>query len=191
MYSALDSNVYLRLGFLFITVLLIFTLSCVREDDLTLEQQAHLLDRQLMCPICDGQTLDQSQAQISKDMRGVIRYKLQAGESSEEIKAYFVSRYGQEVLAAPSGGGLNTLAWVMPAVISLLGIVAVGFAFFNMKAKVTPDSVPVKTTDDIDMEKYLRIVEQETNQLNLVNEPQYQLKSEKTSKDVVDKAPNL
>ncbi len=106
--------------------------SCIREEDLTAEQRAHVLERELMCPVCDGQTLDQSQAQVAKDMRRIIAEQTVAGQSSEEIKAYFVARYGEGVLAEPTGGGLNTLAWIMPAVIAGGGALVVFFAFRGM-----------------------------------------------------------
>ena len=74
-----------------------------------------------MCPVCDGQTLDQSQAQLSEDMKTVIRQKIEDGDSNQQIRDYFVERYGEIVLASPDAGGFNLIAWVMPGVIFLGG----------------------------------------------------------------------
>ena len=106
---------------------------CVNEDDLTTDQRVYQLSTQLMCPVCDGQTLDQSQAQLSLDMQKVIQQKIEEGESNTDIRAYFVERYGEVVLASPDAGGFNFVAWVMPAVIFVGGALLVGNAFINMR----------------------------------------------------------
>ena len=108
---------------------------CVREDDLTADQRAYQLSQQLMCPVCDGQTLDQSQAQLSEDMKAVIRQKIEDGDSNQQIREYFVERYGEIVLASPDAGGFNLIAWVMPVVIFLGGALLVGNAFLNMRRR--------------------------------------------------------
>ena len=108
-------------------------ISCVSEDDLTVDQRAYQLSQQLMCPVCDGQTLDQSQAQISQDMKSVIRNKLEDGETNEQIRTYFIQRYGEAVLAAPVSSGFNLVAWVMPFAIFVGGVLIVANALRRMK----------------------------------------------------------
>ena len=76
---------------------------CIREDDLSLEQRSHQLGGQLMCPVCDGQTIDGSNAQIAQDMRAKVRELLDTGSTNAQVKDYFVVRYGEEILAAPGG----------------------------------------------------------------------------------------
>ena len=113
---------------------------CVNEDDLTTDQRVYQLSQQLMCPVCDGQTLDQSQAQLSLDMQAVIERKIEDGESNAEIRDYFVARYGEVVLASPDAGGFNIIAWVMPVIIFLGGALLVGNAFMNMRRKRRGDA---------------------------------------------------
>ena len=67
-----------------------------------------------MCPVCDAQTIDGSNAQIAQDMRAKVRELLDTGITNAEIKDYFVVRYGEEILAAPGGGGFNSIAWIVP-----------------------------------------------------------------------------
>ena len=86
-------------------------IACVSENDLTDDQRAYTLDRELMCPVCDGQTIDQSHAQIAEDMKLVVREKIAAGESNQEIRDYFVARYGEVVLASPDASGFNLIVW--------------------------------------------------------------------------------
>ena len=124
------------IGFVAISVpLLWLATGCVYEDDLTTDQRAYQLSQQLMCPVCDGQTLDQSQAQLSLDMQAVIERKIEEGESNAEIRDYFVARYGEVVLASPNAGGFNIIAWVMPVIIFVGGALLVGNAFLNMRRK--------------------------------------------------------
>ena len=99
---------------LFVSLVVFVMTGCVREGDLTLEQRSHQLNSQLMCPVCDGQTIDGSNAQISQDMRAKVRELLEEGNSNSDIKDYFVLRYGQEILASPEGDGFNLLAWIVP-----------------------------------------------------------------------------
>lgn len=103
-------------------VMLVAVTGCIREDDLTLEQRSHQLASQLMCPVCDGQTIDGSNAQIAQDMRAKVRELLDSGITNAEVKDYFVVRYGEEILAAPAGGGFNMIAWIVPFFIAFGGI---------------------------------------------------------------------
>ncbi len=153
------------------TALVIFAGSaCISEDDLTIDQRAHQLSQQLMCPVCDGQTLDQSQAQISEDMKAVVREKLETGETNQEIRTYFVERYGELVLAAPTTSGFSLVAWAMPLLIFLAGVLVVINAMRRMRSKpatlaanVSPssDDVPEPESDEDDLTEYLKRVDAE------------------------------
>ena len=117
----------------FIAIFFLFLLSttnCIREEDITLEQRAHQLAGELMCPVCDGQTIDGSNAQIAVDMRLKVRELLDAGDTNAEVKDYFVDRYGQEILAAPETSGFSLLAYIVPVFIVLGGI---GIALITIK----------------------------------------------------------
>ena len=105
-----------------VLVMFAAAIACIREDDLTLEQRSHQLAGQLMCPVCDGQTIDGSNAQIAQDMRVKVRELLDSGSTNAQIKDYFVVRYGEEILAAPSGSGFNLIAWIVPFFIVFGGI---------------------------------------------------------------------
>ena len=132
---------FVSIGFVAVSVpLLWFATGCVNEDDLTTDQRVYQLSQQLMCPVCDGQTLDQSQAQLSLDMQAVIERKIEEGESNAEIRDYFVARYGEVVLASPDAGGFNIIAWVMPVIIFVGGTLLVGNAFLNMRRKRRDDA---------------------------------------------------
>ncbi len=161
------------IGFVAISVpLLWLATGCVNEDDLTTDQRAYQLSQQLMCPVCDGQTLDQSQAQLSLDMQAVIERKIEEGESNAEIRGYFVARYGEVVLASPDAGGFNIIAWVMPVIIFVGGALLVGNAFLNMRRKrrddassdeveeLTESTLEMMSSDNV-MDEYLERADRE------------------------------
>ncbi len=124
-----------RVVFLTATVFVLsyVVLGCVNEDDLTADQRMYQLSTQLMCPVCEGQTLDQSQAQLSLDMQAVIREKVEAGDSNTEIRRYFVDRYGEVVLASPDAEGFNLIAWLLPVAIFTGGLLVVWHAFRTLR----------------------------------------------------------
>lgn len=86
----------------------------------TLDERAQAIDRSLICPICPGETINQSQTELAAQMRFIVREKLAAGETRQDILDFFVERYNEDVLAAPPKSGFNLVAWGIP----LLGIAA-------------------------------------------------------------------
>ncbi|MQF83144.1 cytochrome c-type biogenesis protein CcmH, partial [SAR202 cluster bacterium AD-802-E10_MRT_200m] len=92
------------------------------------ETIAQGIDRRLVCPVCPGETIDQSQVELAKQMQVIVREKLRTGESEEDILKFFVERYGESVLAAPSKQGFNLIVWLFPpfaAIIFLLVLIIV------------------------------------------------------------------
>ena len=176
MYSPSPFNTARILGqihsrsFVLVFALVLVIVGCVTEDDLTADQRVYQLSQQLMCPVCDGQTLDQSQAQLSEDMKAVIRTKIEGGETNTEIRAYFVERYGEIVLASPEAEGFNVIAWLVPGLIFLAGVLLVGNAYLNMRrrnqrVKVTSPDTNLETSaplqDDAELDEYLRRADRE------------------------------
>ena len=152
------------LSILLSSFLLLTISSCVSEDDLTADQRVYQLSQQLMCPVCDAQTLDQSQAQLSEDMKAVIRRKIEEGDSNAEIRAYFVERYGEVVLASPDAGGFNLIAWIVPIVIFVGGALLVGSAYINMRRQRRVNAEGDGSS---------RISAQETEQIEDVSDDEY------------------
>ncbi len=101
----------------------LFLLACSAGDDLTPdERRAQELNRAIMCPVCPGESIDQSQNQLASQMRAIVAEKLAAGESEADIKSFFVERYGDSVLLSPPERGFNLLVWIVPVV----GLAAAG-----------------------------------------------------------------
>ncbi len=91
-----------------------------------LDDQVRAIAKELLCPVCAGQTVADSNAQISVQMRDVIRQKLEAGESRQQIIQYFVDVYGVSILAEPPARGFALGVWVAPIVALLVGLGIVG-----------------------------------------------------------------
>ena len=103
------------------------------------EKEAQSIDGMLMCPVCAGQTIDQSQATIAGQMRRLVRDRLTQGESRDQILDYFVGVYGQDILAAPGKSGVNLVAWTVPPAGILLALAA-GFLVLRAMS-VRPSTV--------------------------------------------------
>ena len=79
------------------------------------------LEHQLACPVCEGQSVADSNSSQSRAMRQDIPRRIAAGQSDADIRAFYVARYGEKVLETPSNSGLGILAWGIPALAVILG----------------------------------------------------------------------
>jgi cytochrome c-type biogenesis protein CcmH len=80
----------------------------------TLDQKVQDVASQLKCPVCQDESVADSPSLIAQQMRAVIRQRLQAGESEQQVIDYFVSRYGQQILWSPPWQGFSMLAYLVP-----------------------------------------------------------------------------
>jgi cytochrome c-type biogenesis protein CcmH len=168
----------------FLFVLLVATTGCIREEDITLEQRSHQLAAQLMCPVCDGQTIDGSSAQISEDMRLKVRELLDRGDTNAEIKDYFVLRYGPEILAAPEGSGFNLLAWIVPVFIVVGGVGIALLAIKNMrKAGIRAQRNQIHVDDEGDLSDYLAQVDHDLASSTKMTSPPVEISGKRAIPD--------
>jgi cytochrome c-type biogenesis protein CcmH len=94
------------------------------QSDSALEAMTTALASELRCPVCQGNSIQDSPSELAQQMRDVIRDQLRAGKTPDEVRAYFVDKYGEWILLAPKATGLNLIVYVVPfAVIALGGIV--------------------------------------------------------------------
>ena len=92
-----------------------------------LEDRVREISSELRCVVCQNLSVADSPSDLAKEMRNVVREQVQGGKSSEEIQAYFVSRYGEYVLLSPPKRGFNLVVWGLP----FLAIAAVGGVELN------------------------------------------------------------
>ena len=91
-------------------------------SDSALDARVRAIAEKLRCPVCQGESIQASPAELAQQMRAVVREQLQAGKSEAEIKAFFVSRYGEWILLEPAMTGLNVLLYVFPIVLVIGGL---------------------------------------------------------------------
>jgi cytochrome c-type biogenesis protein CcmH len=100
-----------------------------------LEARARALSRELRCVQCQSESIDDSNAAIARDLRLLVRERLVAGDSDDEVKAYLVARYGEFVLLKPALHGANWLLWLAGPMMLLGGA---GMAWATLRRKAAP-----------------------------------------------------
>jgi cytochrome c-type biogenesis protein CcmH len=106
--------------------------------DPALEARARAISRDLRCPVCQGEAIDDSNAPISRDLRLLVRERLVAGDSDEEVLDYIVARYGEFVLFNPRASGSGLILWLAGPAMLLAGG-ALAFAVTRRRAKPEAD----------------------------------------------------
>src|SRR5499425_2885980 len=91
-------------------------------SDAALEARARQLSRQLRCMVCQNQSIDDSDAPLARDLRILVRERLQAGESDQQVINFLVARYGEFVLLRPRFSWHTALLWLGPAAVLLIGV---------------------------------------------------------------------
>jgi cytochrome c-type biogenesis protein CcmH len=93
--------------------------------DPALEARARDVSKHLRCVVCQNETIDESDADIARDMRILLRARILAGDTNEEVMAFMVSRYGDYILLMPRFTPLTFALWFGPFVILVLGGIVV------------------------------------------------------------------
>ena len=89
--------------------------------DPALEKRAREISAGLRCLVCQNQSIDDSDAQLAKDLRLLVRERLVAGDTNDQVENFLVQRYGEFVLLKPSFGAHTLLLWLTPALVLILG----------------------------------------------------------------------
>jgi len=94
-------------------------------DDPALEARAREISAGLRCLVCQNESIDSSSADLAKDLRILVRERLVAGDSDDEVRAFMVARYGDFVLLKPPVKPETYVLWFGPAAILLIGALGV------------------------------------------------------------------
>ncbi|AMN54227.1 cytochrome C biogenesis protein [Labrenzia sp. CP4] len=94
-------------------------------DDPVLEGRARALSAGLRCMVCQNQSIDDSDAPLAKDLRVLVRERLVAGDSDEQVIDYLVSRYGEFVLLKPRFAWHTIVLWAAGPVALIAGLIAI------------------------------------------------------------------
>jgi cytochrome c-type biogenesis protein CcmH len=118
------------------------------------------LEGQLMCPICEGETLAQSDSPPAQRIKAEIQQRIAAGDTRSEIKRRLVSEWGTRILAAPPRHGFDLLAWLLPIVGVLGGALVIGTLAWRWSRKREPAAQWTLTTRPLGPEDERRVDEE-------------------------------
>ena len=96
--------------------------------DPALEARARAISGELRCMVCQNQSIDDSDAPLARDLRLLVRDRLQAGDSNTAVRDFLVARYGQFVLLKPMFSLETAVLWIGPFALLAIGAVAIGLA---------------------------------------------------------------
>jgi cytochrome c-type biogenesis protein CcmH len=110
---------------LLLTLFFAGTALAVKPDEMlpdpALEARARALSEGLRCMVCQNQSIDESDADLARDLRVLVRQRLVAGDTDKQVMDYVVSRYGEFVLLKPRFDLRNALLWGTPVLLLLVG----------------------------------------------------------------------
>jgi len=106
-------------------------------SDATLETRARALSKELRCMVCQNQSIDDSEAPLARDLRLLVRERLTAGDTDQQVIDFLTRRYGEFVLLRPRLSAHTALLWLTPVGVLLIGALALAFA---KRRRVTPEA---------------------------------------------------
>ncbi|MCY4034392.1 MAG: cytochrome c-type biogenesis protein CcmH [Hyphomicrobiales bacterium] len=106
-----------------------------RLDDPVLEARARALAAEMRCLVCQNQSIDDSSAPFARDVRLLLRSRLEAGDTDEEVRAFLVDRYGEFILLKPTTKGANLILWLSPLLALAFASVVVWWYYRRWRAR--------------------------------------------------------
>ena len=110
--------------------------------ELELEERTSALAVVLRCAVCQGISIQESPSALAREMRLVVKEQLRAGRTEAEVKAYFVSKYGEWVLLAPPAQGFNLVLYLLPVALLVGGFAGLAVVVRRWSAVVVPKDAP-------------------------------------------------
>ena len=127
-------------------------------QDNGLEQRARVISKELRCLVCQNQSIDDSDAPLARDLRLLVRERLQTGEKNEEVIAFIVDRYGDFVLLRPPVKASTIALWISPVALLLLGFFLL-LTWFRKHKKNVPNEI--KPLSDREITKLKAMISRE------------------------------
>jgi cytochrome c-type biogenesis protein CcmH len=112
--------------------------------DPTLEARARALSAELRCMVCQNQSIDDSDAPLAADIRVLLRERIEAGDTDEQVMDFLVARYGEFVLLKPRLNAHTALLWITPFAVLLIGG---GIAALGWRRRKAAETAPLDATE--------------------------------------------
>lgn len=100
----------------------------------TAQDRVSSISRTVKCPVCAGESVAESNAPASQEIRRQIAEQVQQGQTDEQIREYYAAKYGEAILLTPSASGVNALVWILPVVALAIGIAVLVIVFRRWNA---------------------------------------------------------
>ncbi|HEY3287164.1 MAG TPA: cytochrome c-type biogenesis protein [Gemmatimonadaceae bacterium] len=124
------------------------TLTDAQKNDKSLEAATKSVASELRCPVCQGVSIQDSPSELAQQMRTVVKEQLAAGKSSDQVKDYFISKYGEWILLEPKASGFNLLVYLLPAFLVLGGAVFLVFLVKKWTSAAPAAAAPSALDDE-------------------------------------------
>ncbi len=121
-------------------------------SDPVLEKRARAISTNLRCMVCQNQSIDDSDADLARDLRLLVRERLTAGDSDNEVIDYLIARYGEFVLLKPRFTARTYLLWATPLVLLLIGALVL---FLSMRKRSRKPPEPLSDDEQAALAKIL------------------------------------
>lgn len=116
--------------------------------DAAQEARARELSKELRCLVCQNQSIDDSDAPLAKDLRLLVRERIAAGDTNQQVLDFLVARYGEFVLLRPTLHGANLLLWGAPFAVLLIGAAGAVIAYRRRRASPEPAAAPLSPEEE-------------------------------------------
>ncbi|MDH5188650.1 MAG: cytochrome c-type biogenesis protein CcmH [Rhodospirillaceae bacterium] len=137
-------KLFLAFMVMFVALSLNGQASAIEPDEIladpALEMRAREVSKQLRCVVCQNQSIDDSNAELARDMRLLVRDRMLAGDSNQNVLDYMVDRYGDYVLLEPPLKASTMLLWYGPFILIVLGLIGVVFYYRKQPKGAQPGS---------------------------------------------------
>lgn len=124
-------------------------------DDPVLESRARDISAGLRCLVCRNESIDESNADLARDMRILVRERLVAGDSNTEAVEFIVERYGEYVLLRPTTDGANVILWIAAPVLFILALGGAGLYLRQRANAPEPEKDKLSAEDQARLKKLL------------------------------------
>ena len=127
-------------------------------DDPILEERARDISKDLRCLVCQNESIDDSEAILAKDLRVLVRERLLAGDSNDQVLQFIVDRYGEFALLRPKSNGSNLILWFSGPVMFFIALI---ISFLFIKSNINSNRASFKSLTNDEKSELNKIVNEE------------------------------
>ena len=127
-------------------------------EDPILEERARDISKDLRCLVCQNESIDDSEAILAKDLRVLVRERLLAGDSNDQVLQFIVDRYGEFALLRPKSNGSNLILWFSGPVMFFIALI---ISFLFIKSNINSNRASFKSLTNDEKSELNKIVNEE------------------------------